>query len=318
MIRIGLCFILIFHFKAPTQSVRTFNCYSYYFLFCRERNLWNIFSMLKGKGQYKCDRTYMCIICEKWSSVLCRLRDIGDGTSCENVVQSYVGCVILEMVPLALLQQNRLPCSARLPSIYVERKNRCADVQLHNIYKTLFEQKLKYTKSLTRRKVALILEVRDTKRVNSDSIYHLDTAKGTKENVDRYPRLTLTKYSGRSRPFSVPRTSGNVHQKITAEDFLRLGHNRVYSDDSEEDSSDDRKGKINLHTIKEPLVLEFEDVKPELPTEKAEQKQLVNMVRRYRLNSLGNRTIQNVCKIQDRNHRNQSSAVRCTFRVWEL
>lgn len=298
--------------------MRTFNCYSYHFLICRKRNRWNIFSMLTGKGLFKCDRTYLCIICDKWSSVLCRPSDIGESTSCGNEVLSYVDCLILDMVPIALLQQNRLPCSARLPSIYVERKNRCADVQLHNMYKTLFEQKLKYTKSLTRRKVALILEVKDTKRVNSDSIYHLDTARGTMENVERYPRITLTKYSGRSRPLSVPRTSGNVHQKITAEDFLRLGHNRVYSDESEEDSVDDRKGKINLHTNREPLVLEFEDVKPELPTEKAEQKQLVNMVRRYRLNSLGNRTIQNVCKIQDRNHRNQSSAVRCTFGVWEL
>lgn len=69
----------------------------------------------------------------------------------------------------------------------------------------------------------------------------------------------------------------------------------MYGSDNNDDEINRRK-RDHPNLMSEPTVIEFEDVKPELPIENTEQKQLLNMVRRFRLSSLGNRTIQNLCK----------------------
>lgn len=194
------------------------------------------------------------------------------------------------MIPISLLQQNRVSSSIRLPSIYVERKNRCAEVQLRNICKVLVDQKLKYVKSLSKRKVAMVLEVKEMKRVNSDSVPHQNI---TKEIAcDDSPRASFTKYS-KVRSLSRSRKYGrNLKQGIMAEEFVRLGQKTPHDHNDEINQR-----KIDHpNSMSEPTVIEFEDVKPELPIENTGQKQLLNMVRRFRLSSLGNRTIQNLCK----------------------
>lgn len=190
------------------------------------------------------------------------------------------------MIPTSLLQQNRVSSSIRLPSIYVERKNRCAEVQLRNICKVLVDQKLKYVKSLSKRKVAIVLEVKEMKRVNSDSVPDQDITKEIACDA------SFTKYS-KVRSLSRSRKYGrNLKQGIMAEEFVRLGQKTSHGDDDEIN----RRKRDDPNSMSEPTVIEFEDVKPELPIENTEQKQLLNMVRRFRLSSLGNRTIQNLCK----------------------
>lgn len=193
------------------------------------------------------------------------------------------------MIPISLLQQNGVSSSNRLPSIYIERKNRCAEVQLHNICKVLVDQKLKYLNSLSKRKVAMILEVKEMKRVNSDSIPHLK-----EDACDDSTRTSFTRYSKVRSPFQPRKYGRNLKQGITADEFLRLGQKTLQNYD---DKINRRKGDHHSsNSMSEPTVLEFEDVRLELPIENTEQKQLLNMVRRFRLSSLGNRTIQNVCK----------------------
>lgn len=193
------------------------------------------------------------------------------------------------MIPISLLQQNGVSSSNRLPSIYIERKNRCAEVQLHNICRVLVDQKLKYLNSLSKRKVAMILEVKEMKRVNSDSIPHLK-----EDACDDSPRTSFTRYSKVRSPFQPRKYGRNLKQGITADEFLRLGQKTLQNYD---DKINRRKGDHHSsNSMSEPTVLEFEDVRLELPIENTEQKQLLNMVRRFRLSSLGNRTIQNVCK----------------------
>lgn len=193
------------------------------------------------------------------------------------------------MIPISLLQQNGVSSSNRLPSIYIERKNRCAEVQLHNICRVLVDQKLKYLNSLSKRKVAMILEVKEMKRVNSDSIPHLK-----EDACDDSPRTSFTRYSKVRSPFQPRKYGRNLKQGITADEFLRLGQKKLQNYD---DKINRRKGDHHSsNSMSEPTVLEFEDVRLELPIENTEQKQLLNMVRRFRLSSLGNRTIQNVCK----------------------
>lgn len=193
------------------------------------------------------------------------------------------------MIPISLLQQNGVSSSNRLPSIYIERKNRCAEVQLHNICRVLVDQKLKYLNSLSKRKVAMILEVKEMKRVNSDSIPHLK-----EDACDDSPRTSFTRYSKVRSPFQPRKYGRNLKQGITADEFLRLGQKTLQNYD---DKINRRKGDHHRsNSMSEPTVLEFEDVRLELPIENTEQKQLLNMVRRFRLSSLGNRTIQNVCK----------------------
>lgn len=193
------------------------------------------------------------------------------------------------MIPISLLQQNGVSSSNRLPSIYIERKNRCAEVQLHNICRVLVDQKLKYLNSLSKRKVAMILEVKEMKRVNSDSIPHMK-----EDACDDSPRTSFTRYSKVRSPFQPRKYGRNLKQGITADEFLRLGQKKLQNYD---DKINRRKGDHHSsNSMSEPTVLEFEDVRLELPIENTEQKQLLNMVRRFRLSSLGNRTIQNVCK----------------------
>lgn len=193
------------------------------------------------------------------------------------------------MIPISLLQQNGVSSSNRLPSIYIERKNRCAEVQLHNICRVLVDQKLKYLNSLSKRKVAMILEVKEMKRVNSDSLPHLK-----EDACDDSPRTSFTRYSKVRSPFQPRKYGRNLKQGITADEFLRLGQKTLQNYD---DKINRRKGDHHSsNSMSEPTVLEFEDVRLELPIENTEQKQLLNMVRRFRLSSLGNRTIQNVCK----------------------
>lgn len=191
------------------------------------------------------------------------------------------------MIPISLLQQNGVSSSNRLPSIYIERKNRCAEVQLHNICRVLVDQKLKYLNSLSKRKVAMILEVKEMKRVNSDSLPHLK-----EDACDDSPRTSFTRYTKVRSPFQPRKYGRNLKPGITADEFLRLGQKTLHND---HDEINRRKGDHH-NSISDPTVLVFEDVKLELPIENTEQKQLLNMVRRYRLSSLGNRTIQNVCK----------------------
>lgn len=196
------------------------------------------------------------------------------------------------MIPISLLQQNRVSSSNRLPSIYIERKNRCAEIQLHNICRVLIDQKLKYLNSLSKRKVAMILEVKEMKRVNSDSIPHLDIMK--EDACDDSPRTSFTRYSKVRSPFQARKYGRTLKQGITADEFLRLGQKTFHNDN---DEINRRKGDHHSsNSMSEPTVLEFEDVRLELPIENTEQKQLLNMVRRYRLSSLGNRIIQNACK----------------------
>lgn len=136
----------------------------------------------------------------------------------------------------------------------------------------------------------MVLEVKEMKRVNSDSVPDQDI---TKEIAcDDSPRASFTKYS-KVRLLSRSRKYGrNLKQGIMAEEFVRLGQKTSHNDDDEINRI--KRGHHN--TMSEPMVIEFEDVKPELPIENTEQKQLLNMVRRFRLSSLGNRTIQNLCK----------------------
>lgn len=214
--------------------------------------------------------------------------------------------LVIKMVPLKLLHSHKLPSSVMLPSVYVERKNRCADVQLRNACRNIFEQRQKYVKSLSKRKITLILEVKEMKRVNSESIKYLDsTKKVDDDNRIGSPRITLTRYT-KIRPRSKQRKSGNLKQNTTAEEFLRLRSHKLHDD------NDDDGDKRNHHKdlISEPEVLEFEDIKPELPTEKAEQNQLISMVRRFRLSSLGNRTIQQIRHVQERKDMKKADAER--------
>lgn len=126
--------------------------------------------------------------------------------------------------------------------------------------------------------------------MNSDSVPHQDI---TKEIAcDDSPSTSFTKYS-KVRSLSRSRKYGrNLKQGIMAEEILRLGQKTSHGDDDEIN----RRKRDDHNSMSEPTVIEFEDVKPELPIENTEQKQLLNMVRRFRLSSLGNRTIQNLCK----------------------
>lgn len=157
----------------------------------------------------------------------------------------------------------------------------------HKLCKVLVDQKLKYVKSLSKRKMAMVLEVNEMKRVNSNSFPCLDSTKG--DVCDDSQRTSFTRYPNVLSSSRPKKCSKILKHGITAEEFLRLGQKTSHNE------IDRRKGD-HLDSTLETAVLEFEDIKPELPIESIEQKQLLNMVRRFRLSSLGNRTIQNVCR----------------------
>jgi hypothetical protein len=128
------------------------------------------------------------------------------------------------------------------------------------------EQRQKYVKSLSKRKIDLILEVKEMKRVNSGFIKHLDSTKDDIESA----QTTLTRYTKIRITPSKQRKSRNFKQNTTAEEFLRLTTiTKLY---------DDNVNYRNCHKelISEPEVLEFDDVKLELPNNRKGQTKTAN------------------------------------------